>query len=164
MELNDVAGAPRITLRPVGYEFESATGDAWDDNWLVIAGEVISGETQWSFSHPSLVVDEAIEIAEWLERVARRLERPTDEERSEGVDPTLAFTEPNLAFSVRSYGEDTVVVRVHLSQEARPAELPAPTSAHIAGDAFWIEMRIKLTDAASAAAQWRTELALFPRR
>ncbi|TFC06516.1 MULTISPECIES: hypothetical protein [unclassified Cryobacterium] len=164
MELNDLSGAARIVLHPMRYEFESVIGDNWDDNWLVIAGEVVSGGVDWSFRDPSLTADEAIEIADWLERVATRLEAPADVSENGGIDPSLAFTEPNLAFSVQSYGEDTVVVRVHLSLEELPPDRRGPEVEYAAEPTFWVEIEITLTDAVSAAATWRSELAVFPRR
>ncbi|TFD74884.1 hypothetical protein E3T54_13120 [Cryobacterium sp. Sr8] len=164
MELKDLSGPARVVLHPAGYEFESVVGDDWEDNWLTIAGEVVSGEEEWSFRDPSLLVDDAIEIADWLERVAARLEEPTEVGESGDIDPSLAFTEPNLAFSVHNYGDDTAVIRVHLSAEALPPDRRGPNVDHIAEYAFWVEMQITLADAASAAATWRTELAAFPRR
>lgn len=164
MELKDLSGVARVSLRPVRYEFESATGGDWDDNWLVIAGEVVSGGQSWSFRHPSLVVDEAMEIADWLERVASGLEAPTQLSENGGIDPSLAFTEPNLAFSVQSYGDNTVVVRVHFSLEALPPDRCGPADDHIAEHTFWIEIAITLRDAVSAAATLRAELAVLPRR
>ena len=59
MQLKDLSGPVRVVLRPVGYQFESVVGDDWDDNWLIIAGDVASGEAEWSFRDPSLVIDEA---------------------------------------------------------------------------------------------------------
>ncbi|PWC07162.1 hypothetical protein [Mycetocola zhujimingii] len=164
MELKDLSGVPRVALHPVGYEFGAATGDAWDDNWLVIAGEVTSDEQTWSFRHPSLVVDEAIEIAEWLERVANRLEAPAALRGTGSVDPSLAFTEPNLAFSVQSYGEDIVVVRVHFSLEALPSDQRGPAANHRTEHTMSVGLEIPLSDAARAAAVWREELALLPSR
>ncbi|GGE94406.1 WapI family immunity protein [Mycetocola zhadangensis] len=164
MELKDLSGIPRVVLHPVEYEFASAMGDAWDDNWLVIAGEVTAKEQKWSFRHPSLVIDEAIEIAEWFERVANRREAPTGLRGNGGIEPSLAFTEPNLAFSVKSYGEDTAVVRVHFSLEALPPNHRGPATDQIARYTFSVELEIPFTDALGAATTWRKELAVLPRR
>ena len=164
MELKDLSGEARVCLHPVKYEFELATGDDWDDNWLVIAGEVVSGGQSWSFRHTSLVVDEAMEIADWLERVASGLEAPTQLRENGGIDPSLTFTEPNLAFSVQSYGEGTVVVRVHFALEALPLDRRGPAADPIAEDTFWVEIVITRKDAVSAAAALRAELAVLPRR
>ena len=164
VELNDLSGAARLVLHPVSYEFETAVGDDWDDNWLVIAGEVVSGGREWSFQEPSLVVDEAVEIANWLERVAARVEAPVMVDQTRDVKPSLAFTEPNLAFSVHSYGEDTAVIRIRLSLETLPPDRRGPAAQDIAGQPFWTEMQITLAAATSAAASWRIELASYPRR
>jgi len=77
MELTDLSGSVRVVLHPVKYQFESVVGDIWDDNWLIIEGDVDSGEAKWSFRDPSLVVDEALEIANWLERVGTQFEGGT---------------------------------------------------------------------------------------
>lgn len=164
MEVKDLSGEPRVILHPVNYQFASVNGDAWDDNWLVIAGEVASGGQKWSFRDPSLLVSEAIAIAEWFERVASQLEAPTAMSENGRIDPSLAFTEPNLAFSVQSYVENTVVVRVHLSLEGLPPDRRWPAADHIAVHTFWVEIEIPLTDAARAATTWRKELAIFPER
>ena len=37
MELKDLSQEARVCLQPVKYEFESVTGDDWDDNWLDVA-------------------------------------------------------------------------------------------------------------------------------
>ncbi len=132
------------------------TGDDWDDNWIIIAGSIVSvGNERWAFRDPALVVDEAMEIADWFERVASRLEAPTEVGKNGGIAPSLAFTEPNLAFSVQSYGEDTVVVRVHLSLEALPPDRRDPEADHIPEHTFRIELETTLTDAFSAAATVR---------
>jgi len=164
MELKDLSGPARVALRPVSYQYESVVGDDWDDNWLTIAGDVVSGEAEWSFRDPSLVVDEAMEIADWLERVGTRLEVPTEAGEGGGIDPSLTFTEPNLAFSVKNYGDDTVVLRVHFSLESLPPNRRGPDIDHFAEYTFWIEIEITLADAVRAAATWRDELAAFPRR
>ncbi|MBG6215042.1 hypothetical protein RCH23_003005 [Cryobacterium sp. CAN_C3] len=165
MELKDLSGPAQIVLHPVHDEFESVTGDDWDDNWLIMAGSVVSAENErWACRYPALVVDQAMEIAGWFERVATRLEALMEVGENGGIAPSLAFTEPNLGFSVQSYGEDTVVVRVHLSLEALPPDRRDPEADHITEHTFWIEIETTLTDAASAAATWRTELAAFPGR
>ncbi|MFU8946175.1 hypothetical protein ACLRGF_05505 [Mycetocola zhadangensis] len=164
MELKDLSGVPCVVLRPMAYELASVNGDTWDDNWLVIAGEVASGGQEWSFLHPSLVVGEAMEIAEWFERVANRVEAATAPSENGGIDPSLTFTEPNLAFSVQSYGDDTAVVRVHFSLEALPPDRRGPAADHIAEHTFWVELEITRTDAVRAATTWRKELTRFPER
>ncbi|TFC95067.1 hypothetical protein E3T28_14085 [Cryobacterium sinapicolor] len=164
MELTDLSGSVRVVLHPVKYQFESVVGDIWDDNWLIIEGDVDSGEAKWSFRDPSLVVDEALEIANWLERVGTQLEAPTDVSDSAGIEPSLTFTEPNLAFSVRSYREDTAVIRVHFSLESLPPTRRGSEIDHFAEYAFRVEIEITLVDALRAAATWREELAAFPRR
>ncbi|MBX0300747.1 hypothetical protein K2F54_12265 [Cryobacterium sp. 1639] len=162
MELIDMSGAARLVLHPVSYEFENAIGNVWDDNWLVIAGEVACEGHEWSFQEPSLLVDEAVEIANWLERVATRVEAPTKSDPIGTVDASLAFVEPNLAFSVLRYGQDTAVIRVHFSAESLPPDYFERVAE--AADPILAEMQVTLAAAASAAVIWRKQIAAYPRR
>lgn len=105
-----------------------------------------------------------MEIADSLDRVGARLEVPTEAGEGGGIDPSLAFTEPNLAFSVKNYGEDTVALRVHFSLESLPPNRRGPGIDPRADDTFRVEIEISLADAVRAAATWRDELAVSPRR
>ena len=163
MELIDMSGAARLALRPVRYEFEKTIGDEWDDNWLVIAGEVVFEGRDWSFHEPILLVDEAAEIANWLERVATRVEAPTAAERIGTHDDSLTFTEPNLAFSLLRYGQATATIKVHFSLESRPLN-DSEGEDHFSDHPFSVAMEITLAAAASAAVIWRQQISAYPRR
>ncbi len=75
-----------------------------------------AGES-WTFHDPSLTTWEARELHRWLQRTARGRVEPTDNPGQDAAD-VLAFTEPNLAFSVASVIDGETVLRVHLSLEA----------------------------------------------
>jgi hypothetical protein len=163
MELIDISGATRVDLQPVGYEFEKTIGNVWDDNWLVVAGQVECKGHEWSFQEPFILVDEAAEIANWLERVATRVESPTQADQVGTVGASLAFIEPNLAFSVLGYGQDTADIRLHFSVESLPPETSG-RAVQVADHPVLVEMQITLAAAASAAAIWREQLSAYPRR
>ncbi|XVU21154.1 WapI family immunity protein [Actinoplanes sp. CA-054009] len=98
MRLRSVDGAG-IELRPVAYEFDAADGDEWDDNWLVVRGEV--GDR--AFDDPCLTTWEARELGAWL--------------RGGGRGEPPEFVEPNLAFDVADREGEEVLLRVRLSAE-----------------------------------------------
>jgi hypothetical protein len=163
MELVDKSGTARLVLYPVRYEYEKTIGDEWDDNWLVIAGEAVFEGLDWSFQEPILLVDEAAEIANWLERVSTRIEAPVTADRIGTDDDSLAFTEPNLAFSLLRYGHATATLQVHFSLESRP---PADSGGgdYFSDHPFSVEMEITLAAAAIAARIWRNQIAAYPLR
>ena len=133
MDLTDASGLNRVSLQPTGYQFGFVDGDDWDNNWLIIAGAVGTAGEKWSFREPCLLVEEATEIAEWLERIATGRELLVDAEVNGGRDPLLEFIEPNLAFSARFHGEGVAVVRVHFAPWSFPADgMSARLSARLA--------------------------------
>ncbi|WP_435841837.1 WapI family immunity protein [Streptomyces coeruleorubidus] len=97
MRLIDRAGG--IVLQPLRYQFPVASGDRWDDNWLVIGAEVTTPAAGWSFTDSCLLVDEAHELSAWLRAVADG-QRPDAKQDLEGhLVPDRSFLEPVLAFS-----------------------------------------------------------------
>lgn len=82
MALTDATGLSRVSLRPAGYELGFVDGDTWDNNWLIIEGEIATAQERWSFREPCLQVSEAEEIAEWLQRIATRNEALEEAHRS----------------------------------------------------------------------------------
>ncbi|WP_439099018.1 WapI family immunity protein [Cryobacterium aureum] len=59
-----------VTLEPARYEFPNPAGDKWDDNWLIISGDVSARDTEWQFTVPCLTTFEANQISAWLRSVA----------------------------------------------------------------------------------------------
>ncbi|MEU8914689.1 WapI family immunity protein [Streptomyces nigrescens] len=160
MRLTDRAGG--IGLRPLRYQFPAAGGDPWDDNWLVIVGDVTTPAGSWSFTDPCLLADEARELSAWLRAVADG-RRPDAKPAPEGhLAPDLSFLEPVLAFSQVRWHDGTGVLRVHLSLEAAPPrqdgddeDLDSP---------YVIEIETHRAELMQAAEEWDRHLARFPVR
>ncbi len=120
MRLGRRAGGSGIGLRPLRYRFPVATGEPWDDNWLVIGAEASTATGDRSFTDPCPVVDEARESSTWLRAVADG-RRPDAVPGSEGdLVPDLVFTEPVLGFGQARWHDGSGVLCVHLSREGTP--------------------------------------------
>jgi hypothetical protein len=155
-----------VEIRPLRYQFPDRPGDGsgqdWDANWLVVRGDCRATDGRcWSFEDPCLTTWEARQLADWLVKVASGAESPSpfdagDDER------LLAFTEPNLAFSLQARDSTSVTVRVHFSLEALPPWEQRDERADLFE--FYLPMRLTLDDVARAANDWRRELAAFPER
>ncbi|MEW9265785.1 hypothetical protein AB1207_13590 [Kineococcus endophyticus] len=164
MQFTSTDGAA-FELRPTGYEYPATnTPGDWDANWLIVHGQVhtAAGES-WTFHDPSLTTWEARELHRWLKRTARGRVEPTDNPGQDAAD-VLAFTEPNLAFSVASVIDGETVLRVHLSLEA------------VAGKAGWtretgprlyeysVLLKLDQRQLRAAATQWNRDISTFPPR
>jgi hypothetical protein len=155
-----------IELRPVRYESptEPTEPDDWDANWLVVHGQVRgAGGESWTFDDPCLTTWEARALGDWLRAAAegRVQVTATPTEESEGM---LAFTEPNLGFSVASLETADLVLRVHLSHEslAGMPEVDEETMYDIY--AHNVPLRVGRSDLLAAADEWQKGLAAFPER
>jgi hypothetical protein len=138
---------PSVELRPLRYQFgRSADPRDWDANW---------------FSDPCLTTWEARELGSWLRGVRSGEVEPTTF-GGEDEDPSLVFTEPNIAFSLARRDAGSAALRVHLSLESAPPWERGPGGP----DLFDFFVEVDLTPAALAAAQsdWGRELAAFPVR
>lgn len=171
MRIADDAGETAFTLAPVRYEFAEATGDEWDDNWLVVRGAVMAPAGTSQFEDPSLLVTEAQALQDWLVGVSRGVEKAMHSavlplpslswnQSTPPVLPTLTFVEPNIAFGVVAYAGDTVTIRVFLDAEARP---PGGLGASEDEPAAF-DIRVRLTALAEAASAWGEEISEFPER
>ena len=147
-----------VTLEPVRYEFANPAGDEWDDNWLVISGDVSAPDTEWQFAVPCLTTFEAKLISAWLRSVADG-SIPGSVIGDAGVVPSLGFTEPNLAFSVGSYQDGSISVRVHFALESRPVGQSSDGR-----DQFWVEIAATAADLDLSADEWDKALLAFPDR
>lgn len=143
-----------------GYQFPTVAGSGdrdYDANWLMVVGEVVHGDRSWSFRDPCLLTWDAHELAGWLHGVVDGSLRPRPiESADEGG--LLVFTEPNLAFNLRSRTATTATVRVFLSLEALP-----PGSAPGIFE-YFVELTMSTEEIAAALAAWTGELARFPVR
>jgi len=143
------AGADRIELRIIGYQFPDAEPDGaddWDANWLMIEGEVTAAGSQWRFRDPCLTTWEARALLDWLRRAPNS-------------DDAIDFVEPALAFAREPAEGGGVTIAVTLGDGATPAADDAPASDPV-------RLTIPLTRAQldSAAAEWERELAAHPAR
>ncbi|MGY5884977.1 WapI family immunity protein [Modestobacter lacusdianchii] len=165
MLLTSLDGAS-VELRPTRYQFPAAPkepGD-WDANWLEVRGRVrtAAGES-WKFDDPCLTTWEARELRDWLQAAADGrvavTEAPTED--SEGL---LAFTEPNLGFSVAAREGQHLVLRVHLSYESVAGRPGADEEAQFDMYAYSVPLRVGREDLLAAARTWEDELTPFPER
>jgi len=151
-----------VALTIGGYEYPAHRGSGddpdWDANWLIIQGQVVNGEDQWSFRDPCLLTWEARKLAGWLRSVADGSRRP------EPVDPDgegsglLVFLEPNLAFNLHDRTPESATVRVYLSLEALPHVTEPEIFEH------FVELTMTNEEIAAAVADWEAELGKFPVR
>lgn len=150
-----------MELTVVGYQFAnlvSRPGEFdWDANWLRIWGEVRDGSRAWTFLDPCLTTGEAERLASWL-RGLGDLGRAAGE-ASDPDDRWLEFTEPNLAFALRSSSPDAVVLDVRFDLESRPRAI-----ADDEGRGHVVRLTVSQSDVARAADGWERELARFPMR
>ena len=147
-----------VTLEPIRYEFAKPAGDAWDDNWLVIKGDVSALDAEWQFAIPCLTTFEAKRISAWLRGVANG-DIPVSVIGDAGVVPSLEFTEPNLAFSVGSYQGGSMLVRVHFALESKSVGQGGDDH-----DQFWVEISVTAAELDSSAEEWEKALSVFPDR
>ncbi|WP_104190775.1 hypothetical protein [Cryobacterium sp. Y82] len=147
-----------VTLEPVRYELANPAGDEWDDNWLVIKGDVSAPDAEWQFAVPCLTTFEAKRISAWLRGVANG-DVSISVIGDAGIVPSLEFTEPNLAFSVGSYQGGLMSVRVHFALESMPVGQSSDER-----DQFWVEIAVTAADLDSSANQWDKALSVFPDR
>ena len=161
MLLNDPASS--VDLRPVRYQFAAVRGDAFDDNWLVIAGTVTTPEGGWAFTDPCLLTGEARQVSAWLRAVAAGTVAVTAPDADGELAPDASFIEPLVAFSLAGRSEGgTAVIRIHLSLEAAPPWQQGDDRAGI--HQYVVEVRMDAAALLDAADQWDLSLASFPPR
>lgn len=151
-----------VELRPLGYQFSAAGGDAYDDNWLVIEGTVVTPEGSWSFADPCLLTDEAHQVSAWLRAVGAGRVEVTGPDAEGWLSPDTWFVEPVLAVSLAGRDDGGAVIRVHLSLEAAPPWKQGDDKA----DIYQYFVEVRMTEAAllHEADQWDLALGSFPAR
>jgi len=162
MRLESTDGA-LVELRPIGYRFPDAPasdeGTDWDANWLVIAGDVRTGDGRsWSFADACLTTWEAGAVAGWLRDVVGGGVRATPGRR--GHDEVKVFVEPNLALSLAGQDAGAAAIRFHFALEAGPPWLADDVSRFD----YVVTVTAPLADVAAAADAWERELAAYPVR
>lgn len=154
--------ATSIELRPLRYQFPTARGNRYDDNWLVIGAKVTTAEGSWSFADPALLNDEAHEVTAWLRGAATGTVDATRLDAEGYVSPDTWFTEPVLAFSLAERGKAGALIRVHLSLEALPSWRQGDARPDIYQ--YFVEIQVDTAALLHAADQWELALASFPTR
>lgn len=148
-----------ITLRPAAYQFDVPPATAgerdWDANWLMIRGDVCTADgRQWAFLDPCLTTWEARNLSAWLRgAVGVGAARRRD----------IAFTEPNMAFSIEHRRAGRVRLEVRFSHEALPPWVPRDHAGWQAGE-YVLILDIGRDDLAPAAEVWDREYEQFPER
>jgi len=153
-----------VTLWPTGYQFGrgSAPRGDWDANWLLVRGDVcMASDETWSFHDACLTTWEAASLWSWLRAACSGNVAPTDAPH-EDSESLLAFTEPNLAFSVASMTDEEIVLRVHLALESGPA-LPKDSEP---ADLYSYYVPLSMTggELLAAADEWRGDIEPYPER
>jgi hypothetical protein len=100
------------------------------------------------------------ELGDWLREVVAGTVAPIRSWQDE--DDLMAFTEPNLAFSLADRDATSVRVRVHCSAEASPPWL-AGTGRPPLYDWF-VLLDVTIQDLLAAGAAWAEEIRVFPVR
>jgi hypothetical protein len=155
-----------IELRPTRYQFpaEPTEQGDWDANWLDIRGEVETAAAEsWTFDDPCLTTWEARELRDWLQAVAEG-RVPVTSSPAEDSEGLLAFTEPDLGFSVAALEATDLVLRVHLSYEALAGRPGVEEEAGLDAYAYSVPLGIRREDLVAAAEEWQKDIAAFPER
>jgi hypothetical protein len=155
-----------VELRPTRYQFpaDPIEPEDWDANWLEVHGEIrTAGGESWTFDDPCLTTWEAQELRDWFRAAAEGRVSVTAVpcEESPGV---LAFTEPNLGFSLAALEADHLVLRVHLSHESIAGRPGVDDETLYDPYANSIALRVHAQDLLAAAGQWQHDLVAFPQR
>lgn len=150
-----------VILNITAYQYPeiTASGPAdWDANWLVVAGQVRTGDADWTFHDPCLTTWEAHDLSSWLRGIATgtRKPQPADANNEQGL---LTFTEPCLAFSYQQRHPETAIIRVFFSLEAAPPSTVKPRLYE-----YYVDLPVPHESVASAADEWDTDLSRFPPR
>jgi len=112
-----------LDLSVVGYEFPEETNCAEDSDWLLVQLRIECPAGPWTHIDPSLTVREVRWLAEWLREAARYGAVFSEWQRGfEPLTTTITFTEPNLAFELRSVPDAALPFqfRVYMSAESMP--------------------------------------------
>lgn len=137
-----------LTLDVVAYEFALDHPGVTEDDlaWLVVEGSVVLPDGRsWTFRDPALMVDEAVDLGDWLH----------------GSEPHLEFVEPLLAFDCEDVGE-RVRVDVEMAFNAAP---PWAAEDPDALDRPWrLSLDVTSEQLVAAAGAWREQIARFPAR
>ncbi|MGW5388055.1 WapI family immunity protein [Nocardia sp. NPDC003963] len=132
-----------VELTIAGYQFPDHIDPRIRYSWLVIAGTANCPEGNWSFRWQALSLDDTVDLADWLRRIAAEAGpsgAPID------GPARLAFTEPNLGFTATRAGGE-IELAIGLDLEFSPPWNRRAT----AGSPFVVTARLSPADIATAA-------------
>ena len=142
-----------VELTVAGYQFPDHIDPRIRYSWLVIAGTANSPEGKWSFRWQALTLDDAVELAEWLRRIAAGAEPGGD---SPPESARLGFTEPNLSFAAKA-AAGAVELRIGLDLEFSP-----PWNRRVAaGEPTVVTARLGAAELTTAAEDLGAEVGSF---
>ncbi|MFF7646115.1 hypothetical protein [Streptomyces canus] len=104
MLLGDQAGS--VELSPLQYQFSAASGDPYDDNWLVVGGSVTTPEGTWAFTDPCLLIGEARQVSAWLRAVAAGTVAATGPDTGGSLSPDTSRVEPQVGIAALLHAAD----------------------------------------------------------
>lgn len=139
-----------VELSVAGYQFPDHIDPRIRYSWLIIAGTANCPEGNWSFRWQALTLDDAVELADWLRRIAAEAQ-PSGEPLPGPA--RLVFTEPNLAFTATPV-DGAVELRIGLDLEFSP---PWNRRAE-AGNPTVVTARLAPDDLATAAKELGAEV------
>jgi hypothetical protein len=160
MELQSPNGNS-ISLELLNYQFPDLHTDTngFDSNWLIVRGSVVKDDQHWTFEDPSLLVEEAVSLGNWLSEVGSGRVLATSNKRNR-LWPAVWFTEPNLGFSVSNTNADVITLRIHLSLEATPNAAARELGIY----QYFVDLDLSPSDISSAGTNWMQDVAHFPQR
>ncbi|MGW4070771.1 WapI family immunity protein [Nocardia grenadensis] len=132
-----------VELSVAGYQFPDHIDPRIRYSWLVIAGTANCPDGNWSFRWQALSLDDTVELADWLGRIAAEAE-PAG--ASTDGPARLAFTEPDLSFTATRTGS-AIELRIGLDLEFSPPWDRRAT----AGSPYIVTARLAAADIATAA-------------
>ncbi|GAA4881905.1 WapI family immunity protein [Kitasatospora terrestris] len=148
-----------LQLSPVRYQFPTPMGNEFDDNWLIVRGDVTTPGGSWGFADPAMLRFEAEGVPRWLRAVADGRVPVT---AADDEDGRVEFLEPVLGFSLAARDERAAVVRVHFALAAAPPW--AEEHEQTALPSAVVEIRCTDRMLRAAADEWARELARLPER
>ncbi|WP_459549081.1 WapI family immunity protein [Nocardia sp. X0981] len=139
-----------VELSIAGYRFPDHIDPRIRYSWLVIAGTANCPEGAWTFRWQALTLDDAMELADWLRRIAAEAEPPSETVRGSA---RLDFTEPHLSFTATRDGSE-VELGIGLDLEFSP-----PWNRRVtAGRPFVVTARLTPAGIAPAAEEFGAEV------
>ena len=145
-----------IEVSVVGYQFPDASDLRQRFSWHMVAGRATQADVSWRFRWQALSCDESPRVGAWLRSFAAALAAAP--EADVRYPSRLAFTEPNLAFSVANVGR-RALLRVELD-----LEFHRDRANWRAGEPYVLDLEVTSKQVVEAAAQWDEEIAQYPGR